>query len=207
MLEVPVVDIHNNKIGNVGLDDKIFGQPVNVALLHETVVMQLNNKRQGTHCTKTKGFVRGGGKKPWKQKGTGRARAGSSRSPVWVGGGTVFGPLPRDYAFRLPKKKARIALYSALSSKLKDNNITVVDSFSIESGKTRDAATMLNKLNINGTVLIVCDDKNNLIYRAVRNLPRAVIMDTKQVNVYDLLKYENLIIGKADIEKMMEGLA
>lgn len=207
MLEVPVVDIQNNKIGNVELNDKIFGQPVNVALLHETVVMQLNNKRQGTHCTKTKGFVRGGGKKPWKQKGTGRARSGSSRSPVWVGGGTVFGPLPRDYAFSFPKKKARLALYSALSSKLKDNNIVVVDSFSIESGKTRDAATMLNKLNINGTVLIVCDDKNNLIYRAVRNLPQAVIMDTTQVNVYDLLRYENLIICKADIEKMMGGLA
>lgn len=207
MLEVPVVDIQNNKKGNVGLDDKIFGQDVNVPLLHETVVMQLNNKRQGTHCTKTKGFVRGGGKKPWKQKGTGRARSGSSRSPVWVGGGTVFGPLPRDYSFRLPKKKSRLALYSALSSKLKDNNIIVVDTFSIESGKTRDAAAMLNNLNIKGTVLIVCDNKDNLIYRAVRNLRHALIMDTKQVNVYDLLKYESLVISKADIEMLMEGLA
>ena len=207
MLEVSVVDINNKKVGSVGLDEKIFGQTVNVAVLHETVLMQQNNKRQGNACTKTKGLVSGGGKKPYKQKGTGRARAGSSRSPVWVGGGTIFGPLPRDYSYRIPKKKSRLALYSALSSKINDNTLIVVDSLSGETGKTKDVVEMLNKLNIKGTVLIVCDDKNSMVYRAVRNLSGAVIMGTGDINVYDLIRYENMIISKADIEKLMEVLA
>src|SRR4030066_1133245 len=117
MLEAAVVDRNNSRVGSVALDEKLFGQPVRTGLLHEAVVMQLNNRRQGTHCTKTKGLVRGGGKKPWKQKGTGRARAGSIRSPLWVGGGTIFGPLPRDYSYQLNKKVRKLALCSALSSK------------------------------------------------------------------------------------------
>ncbi|MBI5193153.1 MAG: 50S ribosomal protein L4 [Nitrospirae bacterium] len=207
MLEVPVVDINNNKVGTVGLDEKIFGRTVNVPLLHEAVVMQLNNMRQGTHCTKTKGLVSGGGKKPYKQKGTGNARAGSSRSPVWVGGGTIFGPLPRDYSFRIPKKKSRSALYSALSSKLQDKTLFVIDSFDVETGKTRDVVAILKNLNIKGSVLIVCDYANSMAYRAVRNLPDTVIMDTRQVNVYDVIRYESLIISKADIAKLTEELA
>ncbi|MDD5435231.1 MAG: 50S ribosomal protein L4 [Nitrospira sp.] len=207
MLEVSVVDVNNNKVGSVGLDEKIFGQTVNVAVLHETVLMQQNNQRQGTHCTKTKGLVSGGGKKPYKQKGTGRARAGSSRSPVWVGGGTIFGPLPRDYSYRMPKKKARLALYSALSSKINDNSLIVVDSLSGESGKTKDVVGMLNNLNIKAKVLIVCDDKSSLVYRAVRNLSGAVIMGTSDLNVYDLIRYENMVITRTDIVKLMEVLA
>lgn len=207
MLEVPVVDINNNKVGTVGLDEKIFGRTVNVPLLHEAVVMQLNNMRQGTHSTKTKGFVSGGGKKPYKQKGTGRARAGSSRSPVWVGGGTIFGPLPRDYSFRIPKKKSRSAILSALSSKLQDKTLFVLDSLDIETGKTRDAVAILKNLNIKGSVMIVCDNSNSMVYQAVRNIPDLVIMDTKQVNVYDVIRYESMIISKADIAKLTEELA
>ena len=207
MLEVPVVDINNNKVGTVGLDEKIFGRTVNVPLLHEAVVMQLNNMRQGTHSTKTKGFVSGGGKKPYKQKGTGRARAGSSRSPVWVGGGTIFGPLPRDYSFRIPKKKSRSAILSALSSKLQDKTLFVLDSLDIETGKTRDAVAILKNLNIKGSVMIVCDNSNSMVYQAVRNIPGLVIMDTRQVNVYDVIRYESLIISKADIAKLTEELA
>lgn len=207
MLEVPVVDINNNKVGTVGLDEKVFGRTVNVPLLHEAVVMQLNNMRQGTHSTKTKGFVSGGGKKPYKQKGTGRARAGSSRSPVWVGGGTIFGPLPRDYSFRIPKKKSRSAILSALSSKLQDKTLFVLDSLDIETGKTRDAVAILKNLNIKGSVMIVCDNSNSMVYQAVRNIPDLVIMDTKQVNVYDVIRYESMIISKADIAKLTEELA
>ena len=207
MLEVPVVDINNTKVGTVGLDEKIFGRTVNVPLLHEAVVMQLNNMRQGTHSTKTKGFVSGGGKKPYKQKGTGRARAGSSRSPVWVGGGTIFGPLPRDYSFRIPKKKSRSAILSALSSKLQDKTLFVLDSLDIETGKTRDAVAILKNLNIKGSVMIVCDNSNSMVYQAVRNIPGLVIMDTRQVNVYDVIRYESLIISKADIAKLTEELA
>lgn len=207
MLEVPVIDINNNKVGTVGLDGKIFGHKVNVPLLHEAVVMQLNNMRQGTHSTKTKGFVSGGGRKPYKQKGTGRARAGSSRSPVWVGGGTIFGPLPRDYSFRIPKKKSRSAILSALSSKLQDKTLFVLDSLDIETGKTRDAVAILKNLNIKGSVMIVCDNSNSMVYQAVRNIPDLVIMDTRQVNVYDVIRYESFIISKSDIAKLTEELA
>lgn len=204
MIEVPVMDINNNRVGSAEIDDKIFGLPVNSELLHEVVVMQLNNRRQGTHSTKTKGFVSGGGRKPWRQKGTGRARAGSIRSPIWVGGGTIFGPLPRDYAYRIPKKKMRLALFTALSSKLKDNALVVVDSLDGKSGKTKEAVSILKGLNVIDSALIVCDDKNNPIYRGVRNLPNIAIMDIRQINVYDLLRYRNLVIGKEDMKRLME---
>jgi len=207
MLEVSVVDINKKKVGSVQLDDRIFGQSVNMPLLHEAVVMQLNNQRQGTHSTKTKGFVSGGGKKPYKQKGTGRARAGSIRSPLWRGGGTIFGPLPRDYSYRMPRKKMRLALYSALSSKIEDNSLIIVDSLDGKNGKTREALSLLENLNALDSTLIVCDDKNNLIYRGVKNLQNISIIDVSHVNVYDLLRYRNLIISKEDINKLMEVLS
>lgn len=207
MLEVSVVDNNKKKVGSVQLDDRIFGQSVNMPLLHEAVVMQLNNQRQGTHSTKTKGFVSGGGKKPYKQKGTGRARAGSIRSPLWRGGGTIFGPLPRDYSYRMPRKKMRLALYSALSSKIEDNSLIIVDSLDGKNGKTREALSLLKDLNALDSTLIVCDDKNNLIYRGVKNLQNVSIIDVSHVNVYDLLRYRNLIISKEDINKLMEVLS
>lgn len=204
MLEVSVVNASNNKVDTVELDEKIFGQPVNASLLHESVVMQLNNRRQGTHSTKTRGLVSGGGKKPWKQKGTGRARAGSTRSPIWRGGGAIFGPLPRDYSYRMPRKKGRLALYSALSSKLLDNALVVVDSLDGKSGKTREALSVLKGLNVADSALIVCEDKNNTLYRGVRNLPNVAIMDIRQLNVYDLLRYKSLVISREDIQRLME---
>ncbi len=204
MLEVSVVDINNNKVGSMELDEKIFGQSVNAALLHEAVLMQRNNARLGTHSTKTKGLVRGGGKKPWKQKGTGRARAGSSRSPVWVGGGTIFGPLPRDYGYRLPKKKGRLALYSALSSKVAENALVVIDSLAGRSGKTKEAASIMKILNVVNSALIICDDRDSALYQGVRNLPGITIMDIRQLNVYDLLRYRSLVISKEDVKRLME---
>lgn len=204
MVQEPVVDLNNNVVGNVNLDEKIFGQPVNEALLHEAVTLSLNNQRQGTHSTKTRAFVSGGGKKPWKQKGSGRARSGSSRSPVWVGGGIVFGPHPRDYSYSMPRKKGRIALCSALSSKLKDKNLIILDSFGIKDGKTKEVVSLLRRLNVSGSTMIVCDSQNEFVYRGARNLPGVVVMDVVQINVYDLLKFKNLIITKDGVEKVAE---
>ena len=204
MLQEPVVDLNNNVVGNVNLDEKIFGQPVNEALLHEAVTLSLNNQRQGTHSTKTRAFVSGGGKKPWKQKGSGRARSGSSRSPVWVGGGIVFGPHPRDYSYSMPRKKGRLALCSALSSKLKDKNLIILDSFGIKDGKTKEVVSLLRRLNVSGSTMIVCDSQNEFVYRGARNLPGVVVMDVVQINVYDLLKFKNLIITKDGVEKVAE---
>lgn len=204
MLQVPVVDLNNNVIGNVDLDEKVFGQPVNEALLHEAVTMSLNNQRQGTHATKTRALVSGGGKKPWRQKGSGRARSGSSRSPVWVGGGTVFGPHPRDYSYSMPRKKGRLALCSALSSKLKENNLIILDTFGVKDGKTKEIVSLLRRLNASGSTLIVCDSQNEPVYRGGRNLAGVVVMDVSQINVYDLLKFKNLIITKDGIEKVAE---
>src|SRR3989304_6930639 len=205
MVQVPVVDLNNNVIGNVDLDEKIFGQPVNEALLHEAVTMSLNNQRQGTHSTKTRAFVSGGGKKPWKQKGSGRARSGLSRSPIWVGGGSVFGPHPRDYSYSMPRKKGRLALCSALSSKLKDKNLIILDSFGIKDGKTKEVVSLLRRLNVSGSTMIVCDSQNEFVYRGARNLPGVVVMDVVQINVYDLLKFKNLIITKDGVEKVAGG--
>ena len=204
MLQEPVVDLNNNVVGNVDLDEKIFGQPVNEALLHEAVTLALNNQRQGTHSTKTRSFVSGGGKKPWKQKGSGRARSGSSRSPVWVGGGIVFGPHPRDYSYSMPRKKGRLALCSALASKLKDKNLTILDTFGIKDGKTREVVSLLRRLKVSGSTLIVCDSQNEMVYRGGRNLPGVAVMDVVQINVYDLLKYKNLVITKDGVEKVAE---
>lgn len=204
MLQIPVVDLNNNVVGNVDLDEKIFGLPVNEALLHEAVTMSLNNQRQGNHATKTRGDVSGGGKKPWRQKGSGRARSGSSRSPVWRGGGIVFGPHPRDYFYTMPKKKGRLALFSALSSKIKDKNLIILDSFGIKDGKTKEVVSLLRRLDVTDSALIVCDTQNESVYRGGRNLPGVEVMDVNQINVYDLLKFKNLIITKDGIEKVAE---
>lgn len=204
MLQIPVVDLNNNVVGNVDLDEKIFGLPVNEALLHEAVTMSLNNQRQGNHATKTRGDVSGGGKKPWRQKGSGRARSGSSRSPVWRGGGIVFGPHPRDYFYTMPKKKGRLALFNALSSKIKDKNLIILDSFGIKDGKTKEVVSLLRRLDVTDSALIVCDTQNESVYRGGRNLPGVEVMDVNQINVYDLLKFKNLIITKDGIEKVAE---
>ena len=203
-MEVTIVNTQNTKVGTIKVDDQIFGRPVNIHLLHEAVRMQLNNQHLGTHATKTRGMVRGGGKKPWRQKGTGRARAGSIRSPIWVGGGTVFGPRPRDYSYSIPRKKMRLALYTAFSSKIKENTFIVVDSLNGYTGKTKEVVNLLKNLNIDGSVIIVCEDKNNLIYRGARNIENVVVMDSRQLNVYDVLKYKYLIISKDDLVTLMD---
>jgi large subunit ribosomal protein L4 len=188
------------------LNDAIFGAKTRAHLLHQAVVMQLANRRAGTAATKTKGFVRGGGKKPFKQKGTGRARAGSIRSPIWVGGGTVFGPTPRDYSYRMPRTARREALLSALSVKNRDGKLIVVDKFSLEAAKTKIMAQALAELKVT-SALIVIAGADATIERSARNLPKVKVLRVEGLNVYDLLRYDHLVLTAGALKLLEERLA
>lgn len=188
------------------LNETIFSAKTRAPLLHQMVVMQLANRRSGTAATKTKGFVSGGGKKPWKQKGTGRARSGSIRSPIWVGGGTVFGPTPRDYSYRMPRTARREALLSALSTKNRDGKIIVVDKFELEAAKTKIMVQALAELKVS-SVLIVIAAADAKIERSARNLPKVKVLRVAGLNVYDLLRYEHLILTEGALKLMEERLA
>jgi large subunit ribosomal protein L4 len=188
------------------LNEEIFGAKTRPHLLHQAVVMQLANRRTGTASTKSKGFVSGGGKKPWRQKGTGRARAGSIRSPIWVGGGTIFGPQPRDYSYRMPKKARREALLSALSLKNRDGRIIVVDRFELEQPKTKLMVKALMELNVQ-SALIVIAESDERIERAARNLPKVKVLRVEGLNVYDLMRYEHLILTDGALKALEERLA
>lgn len=188
------------------LKEEIFGAKVRPHLLHQTVVMQLNNLRAGTASTKTKGFVSGGGKKPWRQKGTGRARAGSIRSPLWVGGGTIFGPQPRDYSYRLPKKARKQALLSALSAKNRDGKIIVLDKWELAEPKTKLMRKILDDLKVT-SVLIVLAQSDERVERSARNLPAVKVLRVEGLNVYDLLRHEHLILTEGSLRLIEERLA
>ena len=188
------------------LKEEIFGAKVRPHLLHQTVVMQLNNLRAGTASTKTKGFVRGGGKKPWRQKGTGRARAGSIRSSLWVGGGTIFGPQPRDYSYRLPKKARKQALLSALSAKNRDGKIIVLDKWELAEPKTKLMRKILDDLKVT-SVLIVLAQSDERVERSARNLPAVKVLRVEGLNVYDLLRHEHLILTEGSLRLIEERLA
>ena len=188
------------------LDEHIFGVNARPNLLHQAVVMQLRNRRAGTAATKSKGFVRGGGKKPWRQKGTGRARAGSIRSPIWVGGGTIFGPSPRDYSFRMPRKARREALLSALSLKNQEGKLIVLDKLDLEEAKTKLMARALAELNVQ-SALIVVSQPDERIERSARNLPKIKVLRVEGLNVYDLLRYDHLILMEGALKLLQERLA
>jgi large subunit ribosomal protein L4 len=187
------------------LSESVFGVKLRPHLLQQAVVMQLANRRAGTAATKSKGWVRGGGKKPWRQKGTGRARAGSIRSPIWVGGGTTFGPQPRDYSYRLPRTARRAALLSALSLKRRDGKIIVVDKFDIEQAKTRLMANALAQLNVESAVFLIAEPDLK-IERSARNLPQIKVLRVDGLNVYDLLRYEHLIMTQTALQRLEERL-
>jgi large subunit ribosomal protein L4 len=187
------------------LKEEIFGVKSRPHLLHQTIVMQLANRRAGTAATKSKGYVSGGGKKPWRQKGTGRARAGSIRSPIWVGGGTVFGPQPRDYSYRLPRKARREALLSALSLKNRESKIIVVDKFELEEAKTKLMVKALAELKV-ASALIVLAQADDRIERAARNLPKTKVLRAEGLNVYDLVRYEHLILTAGALKLLEERL-
>jgi large subunit ribosomal protein L4 len=188
------------------LNEAIFGAKRRAHLLHQAVVMQLANRRAGSASTKSKGFVRGGGKKPWRQKGTGRARSGSIRSPIWVGGGTAFGPVPRDYSYRLPRTARREALLSALSLKNRDGKIIVVDKFELEEAKTKVMVRALAELKVESAVIVI-SQPDVKIERSARNLPKVKVLRVDGINVYDLLRYEYLILTQEALQRLEERLA
>jgi large subunit ribosomal protein L4 len=188
------------------LNESIFDAKTRSHLLHQAVVMQLANRRGGTAATKSKGFVSGGGKKPWRQKGTGRARSGSIRSPIWVGGGTVFGPQPRDYSYRMPRTARREALLSALSLKKRDGKLIVVDKFELEAGKTKIMVQALAELKVE-SALIAIAERDVKIERASRNLPKVKVLRVEGLNVYDILCYEHLILTEQALKRLEERLA
>ncbi len=187
------------------LPESIFGVPIRPHLLHQTVIMQLNNRRSGTASTKTRGLVRGSGRKPWRQKGTGRARVGSIRSPLWTGGGTTFGPQPRDYSYRLPKKARREALLSALSLRRQDEKIIVIDKLELAETKTKLMLEVLKNLGVE-SALIVIHESDEKVERSARNLGTVKVLRAEGLNVYDILRYEHLVLTEQALGVIEERL-
>ncbi len=203
MPKVALYNVSGQQIGDIELNDAVFGAEVNQHVLYEAVKNQLANKRQGTQSAKTRAEVRGGGKKPWRQKGTGRARQGSIRAPQWIGGGVVFAPKPRDYSYSIPKKVKRLAMKSALSSKVESKEIIVLDELNLTQPKTKDMVNILKNINSNKKALIVMAEKNENIIKSARNIPGVQTSLTNTLNVYDILKYDSFIITR-DAVKIVE---
>ena len=206
MANVSVYNIEGKEVGSIELNDAVFGVEVNEHLVHMAVVNQLANNRQGTQSAKTRSEVFGGGRKPWRQKGTGHARQGSTRSPQWTGGGVVFAPKPRDYSFKMNKKEKRIALLSALSSKVADNKIVVLDAFNLDEVKTKKFAEVMSNLKVD-KALVVIEGENKNVVLSGRNIPTVKVSATNEINTYDVLKYETLVVTKAAVEKLEEVYA
>lgn len=207
MPKVTVFDVQGNEVGELELSEEVFGVPVNEALLHQAVVRHLANQRQGTVATKTRGDVSGGGRKPWRQKGTGRARHGSIRSPIWVGGGVTFGPQPRDYRQRLPKKARRAALRSALSGKVAAGQFVVVDQLAFDQPKTKEMVSILANLNArDDKALVVTEDVDRNVVLSARNIPGVGTSRAGDLNVYDVLVHGKLIVTKDAVSKIEEVL-
>ncbi len=205
MYSADIYNTNKEKVSQVVLDEKVFGCEVKPHLLYEVVKMQLANRRAGTASTKNRSHVRGGGKKPWRQKGTGRARAGSIRSPIWKGGGTTFGPLPRDYSYRLNKKVKKLALRTALSIKLKEDKLLILDNFNLPEIKTKGFVTTLRSLNIKDAFII--EDSNLHLEKYTSKLPFAKVLRPEGLNVYDILRYDKLIITQSCLEKITRTLS
>ena len=191
---------------SIELNDAVFGVEVNEHLVHMAVVNQLANNRQGTQSAKTRSEVSGGGRKPWRQKGTGHARQGSTRSPQWTGGGVVFAPKPRDYSFKMNKKEKRAALCSALSSKVAESQIIVLDEFKLDEIKTKKFVEVMNNLKAS-KALVVLEGENKNVVLSGRNIPTVKVTATNEINTYDVLKYETLVVTKAAVEKLEEVYA
>ncbi len=197
--EVAVVDSSNAEVGKVALP-QAFRSPISDAVMFEEVLAQRASRRRGTASTKTRGEVSGGGKKPWRQKGTGRARAGSVRSPLWRGGGTIFGPRPRSYAYDLPRSARRAALRSALSQKARDGQLRIVEALTVENPKTKRVKTLLAGLGVTGSALIVIAERDRNLELGARNLPNVLVLPAAGINVYDILRYETLLVTRAALD-------
>ena len=209
MPKVAVHDMTGKQTGEeIELMDYVFGVEFNEAVVHQAVVMQQANERQGTHATKTRGMVQGGGRKPWKQKGTGRARAGSVRSPLWVGGGTVFGPAPRSHAKDMPRKARRLAIRCALSAKVAEGALVVVDNLTFDAPKTKDAVALLNGFEaVDKKALIITDGENENVEKSSRNIEKVKALSNDCLNVYDILNAEKVLLAKDAVARIEEVLA
>ncbi|MFK2826843.1 50S ribosomal protein L4 [Bacillus sp. B190/17] len=207
MPKVTLLNQSGAEVGEIELNDSVFGIEPNQHVLFEAVMMQRASLRQGTSKVKNRSEVRGGGRKPWRQKGTGRARQGSIRSPQWRGGGTVFGPVPRSYSYKMPKKVRRLAIKSALSSKLAEQNIVVLEALSLDAPKTKEFASVLKNLSVDSKALIVTEALNENVALSARNIPGVTVVDASGISVLDVLGHDKLIITKAAVEKVEEVLA
>ncbi len=208
MPTLAVYDMTNKKVGNIELSAEIFDVEMNAGLVHQAVVMQMASWRLGTHQTKTRGMVRGGGRKPWRQKGTGRARAGSRRSPLWRGGGTIFGPHPRTYAFTMPRKQRRLALKCVLSDKVKGENLIVLDDLNFDAPKTKNFVAFQKNFGVDACkALFITKELIENVVRSSNNLQNAKTISALQLNVYDILNSEKVFLTKDAVEKIQEVYA
>ena len=206
MPNVSVNNMEGKEVGTIELSDAVFGVEVNEHLVHMAVVSQLANKRQGTQKAKTRSEVSGGGRKPWRQKGTGHARQGSTRAPQWTGGGVVFAPTPREYTIKLNKKERRLALKSVLTAKVQENKFIVLDELKFDEIKTKNFQAVLNNLNVNKAMVVINDNDKNVVMSA-KNIPNVITAQTNTINVYDILKYNTMIVTKAAVETIQEVYA
>ena len=206
---MPTVATYNQsgvKVGEIQLNDAVFGVEVNEAVMHQAVVRQLSNERLGTHATKTRGMVRGGGRKPWKQKGTGRARAGSSRSPIWIGGGTTFCPQPRSYYTAMPRKARRLAVKSALSDKVNNSELYVLEEITLAAPKTKEVLNIINSFNVGDAKVLFITEGDVNVERSARNIQGVKALACEGMNIFDLLHYDKLFITKGAVAKIEEVL-
>lgn len=204
MANVAVYNMEGNEVGTMELSDAVFGVEVKENLVHQAVVLHLANKRQGTQKAKTRSEVSGGGRKPWRQKGTGHARQGSIRAPQWTGGGVVFAPVPRDYSFKMNKKERRLALKSALTSRVQENKLVVLDELKLDAIKTKDMQNVLNNLKVE-KAMVVTDNENVIV--SARNIPNVITASVSTLNVFDILKYSTVVLDKAAVANIEEVYA
>ena len=207
MPKIDVYDIEGKKVNDVELNEDIFGIIPNEELVHSVIVNYLANQRQGTQSTKTRAEVSGGGRKPWRQKGTGRARQGSIRAPHWVGGGVALGPKPRSYNYTVNKKEKRLAIKSMLSSKVSENELVVVESLPLKEIKTKEMARILNNLKVEGKAVILLPEKDEIVQKSARNIEGVKTLQVGTINVYDLLKHKNLVVTEDTVKKLEEVYA
>ncbi|MDD4692719.1 MAG: 50S ribosomal protein L4 [Eubacterium aggregans] len=206
MPKMDIIDIKGNVVGDVELSERVFGIEPNEPVVHQVVVAQLANKRQGTKSAKTRAEVRGGGRKPWRQKGTGRARAGTSRSPLWSGGGVIFAPKSRDYSQKVNKKVRNLAMRSVFSAKVQENELRIVDAFALEAPKTKEMAAVLEAINA-PKALVVTAEMDEAVIRSANNIPKVATATVAELNVYDMLKYDILVLTKDALDKIEEVYA
>ena len=206
MANVAVYNMEGKEVGKLDLNDAVFGVEVNEHLVHMAVLQQLANNRQGTQKAKTRSEVRGGGRKPWRQKGTGHARQGSTRAPQWTGGGVVFAPVPRDYSFKINKKEKRAALKSALTSRVQENKLIVVDELKLDEIKTKQFAQVMKNLNVEKALVVINENDQNIVMSA-KNIPTVKVAQTNTINVFDILKYSTVVVTKDAVATIEEVYA